>query len=415
MTSEGIPVSAAKLASLHAVTLLEREDDFLATSDKLTGQEFEGATPASALNAALAALGVEERFDPAARLADSQGPLLAAEPIETLPGLNKGKKPRVLRAKDVTPCKTVAEAVAESPKEEPGEEVELSPAQVKAAAKRERKLAAARERENNIAAVIGDSRGIRPPTKAEAKAAEKAIGHAPENAPKSKAKDKTGTSKTAKPEAPKGEVVNLADKRKEKAAAKPVTKAREKIVAKAPATPAPAAKPAEKAKAKTKVAAKAKEKKVTRLDGPDNGNGRKRGTRWFLKEIVLKDPALGNDDVFAQLAKQGINSTLQSVGSIRLDFMATLRAAKGLNKLADQVAKRVPDAKASARKSTAVLKVINEIIIEHPAFSVDEIKDALKTKVEKAVLQTTGVTGLSATRAAIIESLTVMREGKALR
>jgi hypothetical protein len=335
--SEGIPAGAAKLASLHGVTLIEREDDFLCTSDKLSGQEFEGATPASALNAALKALGVEDRFDPSLKV-----------PSADLPG----------------------------------------------------------------------------PTKAQAKAAEKAIGHAPGNTPKPKAKAKekpltkseqaalrAATERAIEQES--GEVVDLAAKRAEKKS-KPVTKGKPQAEAAPAAKPEPAAKPKEKKAAAPKTP-KVKAAKKERLDGPDNGNGRRRGTRWFLKEIVLKDPALGNDDILAQLAKQGIKSTAPSVGSIRLDFMATLRAAKGINKLTDQVAKRVPDAKANARKSTAVLKTINEIIIEHPDYDLNQIKEALKGKVDKAVLQTTGVAGLSATRAAIIESLTVMREGKALR
>lgn len=363
-----LPADVSATALKHGISIVEREEDFLATLDKLPGQEFEAATARSALASAMKAAGIEEEapagVPPQAKVNGKAPPtvadgLLDAPPTISevvraastkppkLPGLSSKTRSVV---KDATPApgrgKTVAEAVAESPKVDPEKQSEPEPK-----------------------------------TKASGK--------------------KLPTLHPNHPDRVAAKVTDLAEVRKAKAAAKPVAQkpapeaAKGKGVAKAAGKPAPKAAPA-------------------KAIGPDNGNGRPRGKRWAVKSLVIQNLTMPADQVLRALAEQNIESSIDSVTSIRLDFLATVRQAKIMGKLTDKVAKLVPEAKANSRNSSTVLAAINQIVIADPKLETKDVIDKLKANVSKEIRERAG-TDVSASRAAIVESLTVLKEYKALK
>ena len=355
-----LPADVSATASKYGISIVEREEDFLATLDKLPGQEFEAATARSALAQAMKAAGIEEEA-PAGVPAQAKmngnslqnlTDQIAAGAIQEamnpkLPGLvGKAKAaPKVVGTKSGQ-GKTVAEAVAESPKVDPEKLSEPEP---------------------------------------KAKASGK----------------KLPTLHPNHPDRVAAKVTDLAEVRKAKAAAKPVAQkpapeaAKGKVVAKAAGKPAPKAAPA-------------------KAIGPDNGNGRPRGKRWAVKSLVIQNLTMPADQVLRALAEQGIESSIDSVTSIRLDFLATVRQAKIMGKLTDKVAKLVPEAKANSRNSSTVLAAINQIVIADPKLETKDVIDKLKANVSKEIRERAG-TDVSASRAAIVESLTVLKEYKALK
>lgn len=413
-----IPAPVLEFARKYSIDLIEREEDFTARSEKLVGQEFEGATAVSALNKALEGMGIEDRYiagGPVAVAAVLSKEEIAAEPTETLPGLNKGKKSRkakVAKPDDGKRGKTVAEAVAESPKVEPEtlSEPETKPAK-KAKAKSKVKEEALDEAdymkdpkiakvvdqlskqivkgEAAIAKVVKEKEAAKPSQLSSGKSREKA---APAVASLAEAREKRqgkilAASKPATQEALK----NLAEEQKAKKAA-PTAVVELKI----------------KAAAKAKVEAEPAKKQVV-AKAEDNGNGRKRGTRWWVKCAVLADPTASVEIVLASLPK-GVSSTKGSTGSIRMDFLATMRAAKAMTKLKADIAKRVPEAK-STRAASAVLDAVNRIVIENPDLDSKAVIEELKVRGHRGASNGS----ISASRAAIIESMAVLKVGGALR
>lgn len=238
------------------------------------------------------------------------------------------------------------------------------------------------------------------------------------------------TRMAASPEST-SEIVDLGKRRAEKKqleAKKPVTKPKaeekpkkaakpqENKVAKLPVDEEKVAKkaaPKRKTEAEKKAdfvtavkkAAEPKIKKAKQLDGPDNGNGRKRGVRWAVKVCVLANPTMAPKDVLAKLVADGLQSKEGSTASIRQDFLVTLRAAKNLNKLSKELAQLIPDGKGNRKSSTALL-LYNELIIKNPQITEKELYEEMK----KLGHQTAGQGSYPAIR----ESLAVLREGKAL-
>jgi hypothetical protein len=127
-----------------------------------------------------------------------------------------------------------------------------------------------------------------------------------------------------------------------------------------------------------------------------------------VKERVLTSPSLSPADLLAELEKAGVKSKLGSVASIKLDFLATLRAAKKLNMLKKPLAANISDAKA-VRTGTALLACVNEVVLQHPDYDLKQLCEALNKAGHKGF----STPSISASKAAIIESIQVMKEGKA--
>lgn len=350
-----IPEAVAREAMLNGVTLTEREDDFLATSDKLIGQEFEATTARSALNKALGAMGIVSSDN----VVPFAVPVKAEEfPVDipedeklqtreimlqevTKPEVkSKAKKPKVLKAKVEKPIEPVDPALDHK----------------------------------NLSKIAEEILEVKPEPKAK------------------KSKLKVVEPKVEEPK----EEVKIEEKPKKKNSAKII----------------PLAEVKKQIEAKEQEKANKKKNKIKIDPKLDNGNGRERGKRWKIKEVVLKNPTMSAQEIMDNLteANPDFSSSIPSINSIRLDFLATVRAAKGLGLLKDAIAKKIPDPK-TQRNATALLSAVNVVVIEAPELLVPAVVIKVKEKGFKGFTPAS----VSASRAAIIESMKVMQEAKALK